>query len=220
MTESFDCFFKDRVDAGIQLSERLYHLKSEKTVVLAVPRGGVVVGFEVAKKLDASLSIIIPRKIGAPGNSELAIGAVTEDGESILDLSLVSFLGVDKKYIEARKIHEMSEIKRRMRLYLGDKPRTSLKDRIIVIVDDGLATGATMKAAVKSTLLQEPAKVVIAVPVAPVDTIEAMKKLVDEVVCLCTPKTFFAIGQFYQNFSQVEDDEVISLLKSFESFKK
>lgn len=219
MTESSDCFFKDRVDAGIQLSERLCHLKSESTLVLAVPRGGVV-GFEIAKKLGASLSIIIPRKIGAPGNPELAIGAVTEDGESILDLSLVSFLGVDEKYIEAKKIQEMSEIKRRMRLYLGDKPRTSLKGRIVIIVDDGLATGATMKAVVKSTLLQKPARVVFAVPVAPLETVEAMKKIVDEVICLSTPKTFFAIGQFYQDFSQVEDDEVISLLNKFESLKK
>ncbi len=205
--------FNDRADAGKRLAEELSGYKSSGAVVLALPRGGVVVGFEVAQALNAPLSVIVPRKIGAPGEPELAIGAVTEDGESILDHSLIVSLGVDASYIESQKRFEVEEIKRRMRVYLGDRPRPVLKGRVVIVVDDGVATGATMKAAVRSIRHQDPAKVIIAIPVAPPNAAEELKNYADEVVCLSTPHAFYAIGQFYLDFTQVSDEEVISLLQ-------
>ncbi len=181
--------------------------------MLAIPRGGVVIGFEIAKALNASLSIIIPRKIGAPHEPELAIGAVTEDGETILDQGLVDSLKVNESYIEEQRLAEMEEIRRRMKIYLGDRLRPKLKGRVVILVDDGVATGATMKAAIRSVRLQDPAEVVVAVPVAPPDTLEDLKKYSDEVICLLTPYSFYAIGQFYRDFTQVSDEEVVSLLQ-------
>jgi putative phosphoribosyl transferase len=157
--------------------------------------------------------VIIPRKIGAPGNPELAMGAVTEEGETFLDSSIVDSLGVDERYIEAQKRTEIEEIRRRMNVYLGGRSRPALSGRVVILVDDGIATGATMKAAVRSVRSQNPAEVVVAVPVAPPDTVESLKGIADSVVCLSTPYSFYAIGQFYLDFDQVSDAEVVSLLR-------
>lgn len=208
-----DALFRDRIDAGRLLAERLSRYRSRGAVVLAIPRGGVVIGAEVASTLDASLNVTIPRKIGAPGNPELAIGAVTEEGEAFLDTALVGSLGVTQSYIEAQTRMEVEEIRRRMKTYLGDQRRPELKERIVILVDDGIATGATMKAAVRSVRRQDPAKVVVAVPVAPPETVESLKDVADTVVCLRAPTAFYAIGQFYQDFEQVGDAEVISILR-------
>ncbi|MCL4436714.1 MAG: phosphoribosyltransferase [Thaumarchaeota archaeon] len=213
MAQVDNMVFRDRVDAGKRLADKLSRYQSKDVVVLAIPRGGVVVGFEVAGDLGAPLSVIIPRKMGAPGNPELAIGAVTEEGDTYIDSTIVRSLGVTQSYIDEVKQQEVEEIKRRMKTYLGDRPRPELKGKIVILVDDGIATGATMKAAIRTVRRHDPAELVVAVPVAPPETAESLKELADSVVCLETPSFFYAIGQFYQEFDQVGDTEVIRLLR-------
>ena len=206
-------FFTDRIDAGKRLASALAGLVSEDGIVLAIPRGGVVVGFEVARALDLSLDVIVPRKIGAPDNPELAIGAMTEDGTIILDENLVNRLGVSYAYIKGESERQRLEIKRRLKLYRGDVPRPKLKDREVIIVDDGIATGSTMKAALASVRKSGAKTVIVAIPVGPTSTIRELERQADRVVCLYTPEPFYAIGEFYENFAQIENDEVTELLK-------
>ena len=213
MAQVDNMVFHDRVDAGKKLADKLSQYLSKDVVVLAIPRGGVVVGFEVAGDLGAPLSVIIPRKIGAPGNPELAIGAVTEEGDTYIDSIIVKSLGVTQSYIDEVKQLEVEEIKRRMKTYLGDRQRPELKGKTVILVDDGIATGATMKAAIRTLRRHGPAEVIVAVPVAPPETVERLKELADSVVCLETPSFFYAIGQFYREFDQVGDAEVIRLLR-------
>lgn len=205
--------FKNREEAGKRLAEKLLEWKEKNPVVLAIPRGGVVVAYEVAKALKAPLDLIIPRKIGAPGNPELAIGAVTEDGTLVLNEDLVAGLRIPEDYVETLREREMEEIRRRKKAYLGDIPPQSLRDKTVILVDDGIATGATARAAIKSVLRQKPLAVVVAAPVAPPETVRALEREVDRVVCLVVFEPFFAIGQFYEDFSQVSDGEVIEFLK-------
>lgn len=213
MAQVDNMVFHDRVDAGKKLADKLSQYRSRDVVVLAIPRGGVVVGFEVAGDLGAPLSVIIPRKIGAPGNPELAVGAVTEEGDTYIDSTIVRSLGVTQSYIDEVKQQEVEEIKRRMKTYLGDRQRPEIKGKTVILVDDGIATGATMKAAIRTVRRHDPAEVVVAVPVAPPETVESLKELADSVVCLETPPFFYAIGQFYREFDQVGDAEVIRLLR-------
>jgi len=204
--------FRNRVEAGQRLAAELKEHRGQGIVVVAIPRGGVVVGYEVALELGAPLDIVVPRKIGAPGNPEFAIGAVTEDGTRVLNEQTIGMLGVPKAYIERVTEDEIAEIKRRVTTYrLGAEPET-LTGRTVIIVDDGLATGATMRAAVASMRKKGASKIVVAVPVAPPDTVRELSKDVDKVVCPVVYEPFYAIGQFYDDFSQVEDDEVIRLL--------
>lgn len=205
--------FNNRVEAGKKLASELKAYAEKDTVVLAIPRGGVVVGYEVARLLEVALDIIVPRKIGAPMNPELAIGAVTEDGTIIVDRRLVEYMGVPESYIKEESERQRAEIRRRLRLYRGDYPYPNLKDRGVIIVDDGIATGATVKAALASVRKRGVKSVVVAIPVGPLSTIEELKEDADSVVCLSTPEPFYAIGQFYEDFDQVSDDEVIRLLK-------
>ncbi|WXG42475.1 MAG: phosphoribosyltransferase [Candidatus Freyarchaeum deiterrae] len=205
--------FKDRVDAGVKLAEELLKYKKDNPVVLAIPRGGVVVGYEVAKELGAPLDIVVPRKIPAPSNPELGIGAVTQDGTVIIDEQIRGYLFVSDDYIKEETERQIKEIKRRMKAYLGDKKPISLNDRVVILVDDGIATGATMIAAIRSIRKQQPQKIVAAVPVGPPSTIHRVKEEADEVVCLKTDELFEAVGQFYIDFRQTSDDEVIALLK-------
>ena len=186
---------------------------NRSVIVLAIPRGGVVVGYEVARKLKVPLDIIIPRKIGAPSNPELAIGAVTEDGAAILNEKLVEYLNVSRIYIEEESKRQLKEIKRRLNVYRGDIPYPNLNNRIVIIVDDGVATGSTIKAALSSLRNRKTKQLVIAVPVGPTDTIRELEEEADHVVCLFVPAEFYAIGQFYKNFDQTTDEEVIRLLK-------
>ena len=204
-------FFKNRVDAGRQLAATLTKV-SEDAIVLAVPRGGVVVGFEVAKAFGVLLDVVIARKIGAPENSELAIGAVAEDGTAILDDRLVKMLQVSEDYISEEVERQKAEIKRRLLRYRGNVPYPSLVNREVIVVDDGVATGSTLKAALMSIRKKGAKSVAVAVPVGPLDTIREMKKMADRVVCLQTPEPFYAIGEFYEDFEQTEDEEVIKLL--------
>jgi predicted phosphoribosyltransferase len=204
--------FVDRVEAGKRLATALRDVPIKNGVVLAIPRGGVVVGYEVAEALNLPLDVIVPRKLGAPGNPEYAIGAMTEDGTVILDENAVEYLNVPQDYIERESANQKLEIQRRMRLYRKDAPYPDLKGRDVIVVDDGIATGSTMKAALASVRNCGANTVTAAIPVGPPSTIEALKKLADRVVCLFTPESFFAIGEFYDDFSQTSDDEVIYLL--------
>jgi len=205
--------FRDRVDAGRQLAEALRHYKDLDVVVYALPRGGVVLGAEVARYLEAPLDLIVVRKIGHPSQPEYAIGAVAEDGFVVANpdetISLV------KSWFEHATAAELKEAQRRRALFLEGRPPVEVKGKTAIIIDDGLATGLTMLAAIHEIHKRGPRKVVVAVPVAAADTVGRLKREVDELVALCVPKGWFgAIGAFYESFTQVSDDEVISLMKS------
>jgi predicted phosphoribosyltransferase len=206
-------FFTDRVDAGKRLASALKDFSGKKGIVLAIPRGGVVVGYMIAKALNLPLDVIIPRKIGAPDNPELAIGAVAEDGTAILDGNLIKYLGVSREYIKEETERQKQEIGRRLKLYRQDASYPNLKGLDVIVVDDGIATGSTMKAALASVKNRGAASITVAVPVGPPSTIDELEKMADRVVCLHTPESFQAIGEFYTDFSQTSDEEVIGLLR-------
>ena len=206
--------YKDRRDAGRKLADSLMEYKHlDSVIVLAIPRGGVVLGYEVAMALNAPLDIVIPRKIGAPGNPELAIGAVTEDGARVLNEEIVNMFGISQDYLEEITEREISEIRRRASVYREGGSSPNLEHKTVIIVDDGLATGATMKAAIKSVRERKASKIVVAVPVAPPDTIRQLSKQADKIVCPVIYEPFYAIGQFYTDFDQVSDEEVVRLLR-------
>jgi putative phosphoribosyl transferase len=205
--------FSKRVEAGRRLAAALSGVVDSNAIVLAIPRGGVAVGFEVANSLAIPLDIIVPRKIGAPNNPELAVGAVTEEGIIILDDRIIGYLQVTREYIREESERQRQEIRRRLRLYRGDIPYPNLKNREVIIVDDGIATGYTMKAALASVRRKGARKVVVGVPVGPSDTIKDLKKEADSVFCLHTPEHFYAIGQFYEDFAQISDEDVVRLLE-------
>lgn len=205
--------FKDRVDAGKRLAEALAGHIGKNGVVLAIPRGGVVVGAEVARKLGLRLDLIIPRKIGSPQNPEVALGAIAQDGSTILDRRLIDSLGVTDLELKEIMACELEEIKRRMSLYRESENHRNYTGKQIVVVDDGIATGYTMLAALRSARNLHPRELILAIPVAPPDTLEVLKKEVDRTVCLLTPVDFYAVGQFYERFDQTSDEEVIKILK-------
>jgi putative phosphoribosyl transferase len=204
--------FLNRVEAGKKLAAALKGV-DKNAIVFAVPRGGVLVGFEVADALNIPLDVIITKKIGAPENPELAIGAVAEDGTYLLDDNVVKMLGVPQSYIEAEVQRKKNEIKRRLKTYRGDVPNSEIAGRQVILVDDGVATGSTLKAALRSLQKRGAKTVTVAVPVGPVDTIHELKREADKVVCLSTPDPFYAIGEFYEDFEQTTDEEVIDLLQ-------
>jgi putative phosphoribosyl transferase len=206
-------YFSDRVDAGKRLASALKDFALKNGIVLAIPRGGVIVGYEIAIVLNLPLDVIIPHKIGAPDNLELAIGAIAEDGTTILDDNLIAYMGVSHEYIREESERQKQEIQRRLKMYRQDAPNPNLNGLGVIIVDDGIATGSTMKAALASVKNRGAASVTVAVPVGPPQTIQELKKQADRVVCLYTPEYFQAIGQFYNDFSQTTDEEVIQLLK-------
>ena len=206
-------YFVDRVDAGKRLASAMTDVKGRNAVVLAIPRGGVVVGYQIAIALRLPLDVIIAHKIGAPGNPELAIGAVAEDGSIFLDSKLAAYTGADESFIQQESEDQKTEIQRRLKTYRQNQA-LSLLGKEVIIVDDGIATGATVKAALVSAKNRGAKTVTIAVPVGPPSTIEELKKQgADRVVCLYTPEWFQAIGQFYSNFDQTSDEEIITLLK-------
>lgn len=204
----------DRQDAGIKLATALeaYHNKKE-TIVIGLPRGGVVLAYEISKKLHLPLDITCPRKIGAPGNKEFAIGAITETGHGIFNTEVIEALQIPKSYLEEEVEREKKIAQYRLKTYRQHLPPRNLKGKTIILVDDGLATGATMEAAIQSVKSEGAQKIVVAVPVAPKETVTKIEKMADEVVCLETPYPFYAIGEFYYRFPQVEDDEVMALLR-------
>lgn len=205
--------FRDRKQAGGQLAQKLVKFKGKETIVLAIPRGGLVVGAEVARVLSCPLDVITTRKIGAPGNPEFAIGALGPNDQIFLDQEVIARYKIPKEYLNAEIGHQGLEMERRERVYREGKPPLDFKDKVVILVDDGIATGADVRVAVKSVKCQRPKKLILAVPVGPKETIEALKKEVDELVCLVTPEMFYAVGQFYQEFGQTTDEEVMEILR-------
>lgn len=204
--------FKDRVDAGKRLADNLKKYKNKKNLlILALPRGGVVVAKPISRMLNAILDLIIPRKIGAPENPELAIGAICEN-EYTLNDSLILSLSIDEKYIKDQIEKEKKEAERRKQIYRKGKKEPEIQNRRIILVDDGIATGSTMKASIKYVRSQNPQKIIVAIPVAPRHILEELSSICDEIICLYSPINFMAIGQFYENFSQTTDEEVLALL--------
>jgi predicted phosphoribosyltransferase len=204
--------FRDRVEAGRKLAVALTEFKGRDLVVLAIPRGGVVVAAEVAKALGAPLDIVVTRKIGAPGEPEYALGAVTQEGDVIMDRQAAESLGASKEYLDSQVKKKREEVNERMRKFRGDAPYPDLKGKVVVIVDDGIATGSSVEAAVMSVSKRKPKEVVVAVPVAPKDAVETLTRDGYRVVCLETPDPFLAIGEFYGVFDQVDDEEVKLIL--------
>lgn len=206
--------FRDRRHAGRELAERLATEIEGPAVVLALPRGGVPVGLEIAKALGAPLDLVMVRKIGAPGQPELALAAVAngDHPELVVNRDVMRMAGVDEAWLEERKARELEEIARRRRRYLGDRARPRVAGRTAIVVDDGIATGATMLAALRAVRRAGPRALVLAVPVAPPDTIARLRPETDRIVCLHTPRDFVAVGQFYEDFTQTSDEEVIAAL--------
>ena len=207
--------FDDRVEAGRMLGARLAALRLASPVVLALPRGGVPVALEVARALDAPLDLLLVRKIGVPWQPELAVAAVMDGAEPVVvvERHIQAETGVKQEYIEQRAKEELAEIERRRRTYLADRAPVPVAGRTAIVVDDGIATGTTMRAALKGLRRRNPARLVLAVPVAPPDTINELRQEVDDVVCLAQPSFFGAIGYFYRDFHQLSDDEVITLMR-------
>ena len=206
--------FRDRSEAGRLLAARLGHLKdSGSLLVLGLPRGGIVVAYEVAVALDAPLDVYIARKIGAPYNPELAIGAVASDGTVVLDHKLISRLGVPQAYLEAETERQKREIERRLAAYRGNLEEPEVAGKVVVLVDDGVATGATVKAALRALRQRQPARLILAVPVGPAEIVRQLADEVDQLVCLYAPEVFWAVGAFYADFDQTEDDQVVRLLE-------
>jgi putative phosphoribosyl transferase len=205
--------FQDRLEAGRQLARRLARFRGQRALVLGIPRGGVPVAREVARGIDGELDIVVARKLGAPFSPELAIGAVTADGERYLNQDLVCDLAITPEYLEQETATQLAEARRRESRFRGGASGPSLKERIVILVDDGLATGATMQAAVHSVRAAHPRRLVVAVPVAASDSHQALAREVDELVCLAIPEPFYSVGTHYVRFEAVPDDEVEAILQ-------
>jgi predicted phosphoribosyltransferase len=203
--------FEDRLDAGTRLAEALKERAGPKAVILGIPRGGVIVAEVVARTLGAPLDVVVPRKIGAPGNPELGLGAVAP-GVRVLDPWLIERLGVSEAYLEREIASEEREIERRLHAYREGRPPVDIAGRTAVVVDDGVATGGTAVAALRWARAQGAAEVILAVPVAPPQTIDRLRAEADEVVALATPEPFFAVGEWYRDFDQTSDAEVVAAL--------
>lgn len=205
--------FKDRAEAGELLAQRLTsYAGRDDVIVLALPRGGVPVGFAVAEKLDVRLDVLLVRKLGFPGQEEFAMGAIASGGVCVLHDEVVQRYHIHPAEIEQVKQRESQEIARREKLYRAHRPAPQLQQKVVLVVDDGIATGATMFAAVKCLRHSYPARIVVAVPVAPPETCRQLKNEVDELICLETPESFYAVGAWYRHFGQTSDEEVQSLL--------
>jgi predicted phosphoribosyltransferase len=207
--------FTDRRDAGRQLASALdAYAGRQDVVVLALPRGGVPVGYEIARALGVPLDVLVVRKLGVPGQPELAMGAIASGGIRVIDRRIVDSIGIPDRVVEAASERERAELERRERAFRGDRPPRDIHGCIAIVVDDGLATGSTMRAALDAVRTRGPARVVCAVPVAPPETCAALRKHADEMICLVTPPDMYAVGLWYEDFAQTEDDEVRALLEA------
>ena len=209
--------FIDRTDAGRQLAKALTAYKTQSPVILALPRGGVPVAAEIATALDAPLDLILVRKIGVPFQPELAMGAVVDGSEpvTVRNEDVIGLTGVSEQEFNATRDQQLAEIERRRKLYLGNRPHPQLSGRVVIVVDDGIATGATTRAALQAILMRKPSKLVLAVPVAPTDTLRRLQGEADDIVCLEDYENFGAIGLFYSDFTQVSDTKVIEILARY-----
>ena len=209
--------FRDRSDAGRRLAKALSEYKGRSAVVLALPRGGVPVAAEVAEALDAPLDLVLVRKIGVPTQPELAMGAVVDGTAPIVvrNEEVIELSGTTSDEFDAACASELAEIERRRQLYIGERARAEIAGQVVIVIDDGIATGATTRAALQAIRNRKPKELVLAVPVAPPDTIEQLRPEVDALICLETPELFGAIGYFYRDFRQVSDQEVVAILKRF-----
>jgi predicted phosphoribosyltransferase len=206
--------FRDRSEAGQALAEKLVEFADRPdVVVLALPRGGVPVGFEVARALHVPFDVFVVRKLGVPGQPELAMGAIATGGLRVLNEDIVEALGIPDEEIDATAERQRHELERRERLYRDDRPPLDVGDRVVILVDDGLATGSTMSAALTALRRRQPARIVVAVPVGAPETCAAFRSVADDVICLRTPEPFYAVGLWYENFSQTTDEEVRDLLE-------
>ena len=206
--------FQDRTDAAKRLAKKLEWLKKDEPIILAIPRGGVITGDAIASELGAKLDVIVSKKVGAPDNPELAIGAVIHDGSYYPNEEITRMLNVPQKYIDAEIVQKMKEIERRLVRFRGSS-EYKLEGKTVVLVDDGIATGATMFAAIRWVKKQKPKKLVVAIPVGPKETIDKLKEIADKVVVLCAPFFFNAVGEFYRDFDQVNDYEVQEIMSKY-----
>lgn len=205
--------YANRSDAGLRLAAELHEYAGRHDLlVLALPRGGVPVGFQMAEALDAPLDLMLVRKLGFPGHEELAMGAIASGGVRVLNSDLVQRLGVPREMVDEVIERETRELSRRERAYRGDRPPPEIRGQCVILIDDGLATGSTMLAAVQAIRQQEPGSIIVAIPVAPADTVEEFRAQVDRIVCPETPLDFGGVGRWYQDFSQTTDTEVRDLL--------
>lgn len=209
---ALNVIFKDRLDAGKKLAKALGQFKDVDGIVLGIPRGGIVVASEIANFLEFRLDIVIPRKLGAPDQPELAIGAISEDGTVLMNFDVIRRVGATEAYIKEESARQLTEIARRASAYRVGRPAIPLQDEDIILVDDGVATGATLKAAINYVKNQNPRNLTVAVPVSPIQTIRELRAEVD-VICLSSPEIFYAIGAFYSDFKQITDEEVIMHLQ-------
>lgn len=213
-------FFNDRTDAGRRLAKRLSeYANRDDVLILALPRGGVPVAFEVAKELNVKMDVFIVRKLGVPGNEELAMGAIASDNIRVLNEDVVRSFQIPQRVIDEASAKELKELERRERIYRGNRPKPNISGSTVILIDDGLATGATMRAAAAAVKSKNPAKVVIAVPVAAPDTCSDFRDEVDEIVCVATPEPFYGVGAWYEDFSQTTDKEVCDLLDRTDKIK-
>ena len=207
--------FRDRHDAGIQLAAKLTAYAGDSSVlVLGLPRGGIPIAYEVARALRAPLDVFVVRKLGVPGHQELAMGAIASGEVRVINRDVVDALQISPQIIDAVASHEQQELYRQQRAYRGDLPFPNLAGRIVIIVDDGLATGSTMRAAIKAVRQSNPTRIVVAVPVGAVETCRSLSEEADEVVCVNTPSDFHAVSLWYDEFSQTSDEEVAFLLEA------
>ncbi len=206
--------FRDRSHAGQELAEALHHLADRHPLVLTLPRGGVPVAFEVARVLGAPLDLVLVRKIGAPGNEELALGAVIDGAEPkwVINQELLNQIAPPPNWFEEEMQRQLSELERRRQRYCGNRPAPHIGDRCVILIDDGVATGATVRAALKGLKQSKPSRIVLAVPVGPRAEMEMLRSEVDELVCLAMPEPFIGVGCHYGNFDQTSDEQVIDLL--------
>jgi len=207
--------FHDREDAALQLADALKRRDLHDPLVLAIPRGGVVTGAVLAQELGADLDVVLSRKLRAPGQPELAIGAISEDGRVYLNHHVQSFLDEMEEYLAQERRHQMAEIARRKKLIRAVRPQAPITGRSVIVTDDGIATGSTMIAALQAIKTHNPREVIVAVPVASPDRLDEVRRWCDDTLCLLTPDEFWAIGQFYEDFTQVDDEEVLRLLRRF-----
>ncbi|MBW6409369.1 phosphoribosyltransferase [Clostridium weizhouense] len=210
--------FIDRKDAGEQLSINLKKFKDENPIVLAIPRGGIITAYETIKKFKFEWDLIIPRKISLPYNKEVAIGAVSLDGTYLLDERYIDMLNISKEYIQNEMFQQIDEIKKKLNKYKGNENFPDVKNKTVIIIDDGIATGFTIQAAIKSIKKHDAKKIILAIPIAPQNTISMLEKIVDEVICLFIPYDFYAVGSYYENFEQTTDEEIFNVINELKKY--